>query len=254
MTNFQDMIGSITEGDCLELMKEIPDNCIDMILCDLPYGTTRNKWDTIIPLDLLWEAYNRIIKPKGAIILTAQTPFDKVLGVSNIKYLKYEWIWRKNIPSGYLNANVCPMRDHENVLVFGKGKLTYNPQMTKGEPYTVKFKNKQGHQRSKNYGYVNKRLGTINKSGDRYPRTVLFFKKEKGLHPTQKPLPLFEYMIKTYTNPGELVLDNCIGSGTTAIAAMATGRKFIGIEKDPDYCKVANDRIREYMANKVDNS
>lgn len=234
-------LNKIHHGDCLELVKDIPDKSIDMILCDLPYGTTRNKWDSVIPLDMLWSEYERIIKDNGAIVLTAQTPFDKVLGSSNIKNLKYEWIWKKNVATGHLNAKKMPMKEHENVLVFYKQKPTYNPQMSEGKPYINK--RKPINDNGSNYGYI-ERTDTINK-GERYPKSVLEFDRETGLHPTQKPVALFEYLIKTYTNEGETILDNCIGSGTTAIAALNTGRFFIGMEKEKEYVDIANERIKQ---------
>ena len=234
-------INKIHHGDCLELMKDIPDNSIDMVLCDLPYGTTQNKWDSIIDLDLLWENYNRICKKSAAIILTAQPPFDKILGVSNIKYLKYEWIWEKEAGTGFLNAKKMPLKSHENILCFYKKPPVYNPQMRTGfKPYNCK----QGHVGS-NYGNV--KPENISKSnGERYPLTVLKFKRDKTkLHPTQKPIRLFKYLIKTYTNENNLILDNCIGSGTTAIACIETGRNFIGIEKEQKYVDIANKRITQ---------
>ena len=232
------MINKVTQGDCLEVMRGIEDKSVDMILCDLPYGTTRNKWDSIIPLDALWEQYNRVIKDNGAIVLTAQTPFDKVLGASNLKMLKYEWVWKKTQGTGHLNAKKMPMKNHENILVFYKKLPTYNPQMTPGTPYSQKSGKASG-----NYG-AQVRVVTEN-SGERYPLTVQLFKSDKGLHPTQKPVALFEYLIRTYTNPGEIVLDNCLGSGTTAVAAINTDRQFIGIEREPDYVEIANNRIAE---------
>lgn len=239
------LLNKIIHGDCLEEMKNIKDKSIDMVLCDLPYGTTRNKWDSIIPLDELWEQYNRIIKDNGAIVLTAQTPFDKVLGCSNLKMLRYEWIWQKTQGTGHLNAKKMPMKNHENILVFYKKLPTYNPQKTVGTPYTQKSGKASG-----NYG-SQVQVITEN-SGERYPLTVQLFKSNKGLHPTQKPVELFEYLIKTYTNEGDVVLDNCIGSGTTAVAAISTGRNFIGIEQEWEYCEVANQRIEEAKLNKKD--
>lgn len=234
------MINKVTQGDCLEVMRGIADKSVDMILCDLPYGTTRNKWDSIIPLDALWEQYKRVIKDDGAIVLTAQTPFDKVLGYSNLKMLKYEWIWQKESGTGFLNAKKMPLKDHENILVFYKKLPTYNPQMRTGfKPYTAK-KGRHGS----NYG---KDKGAITVSdGIRYPLTTIkFIRDSTKLHPTQKPVALFEYLIRTYTNPGEIVLDNCIGSGTTAVAAINTGRQFIGIEREHEYVEIANNRIAE---------
>lgn len=234
-------LNKLYNEDCLEGMENIPDKAIDMILCDLPYGTTRNKWDSIIPLDKLWKQYERIIKDNGAIVLTAQTPFDKILGCSNLKLLKYEWIWEKNIATGHLNAKKMPMKKHENILVFYKKLPTYNPQMTVGDPYTNK--RKPLNDNGSNYGYI-ERTDTINQ-GNRYPVSILKFDREIGLHPTQKPVSLFEYLIKTFTNTGDVVLDNCIGSGTTAIACINTGRKYIGYELDEEYYKLAEKRIKE---------
>lgn len=224
-------------------MKRMPDKSVDMILCDLPYGTTRNKWDSIIPLEPLWEQYERIIKDNGAIILTAQTPFDKVLGVSNLKLLKYEWIWQKTQGTGHLNAKKMPMKNHENVLVFYKKPPTYNPQMVGDEKRKVR---RSGlHSKTTNYG----KFVEISESEyhGRYPLSVQLFGRDNvKLHPTQKPVPLFEYLIKTYTNEGETVLDNCIGSGTTAIACLNTNRNFIGFELDKEYFDIANKRIEEH--------
>ena len=229
-------------GDCLELMKNIPDKSIDMILCDLPYGKTRNKWDSIISLDKLWEQYNRIIKDNGAITLFAQTPFDKVLGVSNLKMLKYEWIWEKEQGTGFLNAKKMPLKNHENILIFYKKPPIYNPQMKKGKPYTL-----ERNTFTVNYGKQVDMVRTEN-TGERYPLTILKFKRDKEkLHPTQKPIALLEYLIKTYTNEGEIVLDNCMGSGSTGIACLRTNRNFIGIEKDDKYFDMAYNRINEYI-------
>ena len=190
-------------------------------------------------MERLWEQYNRIIKDNGAIVLTAQTPFDKVLGASNIENLKYEWIWVKPSGTGHLNAKKMPLKNHENILVFYKKLPTYNPQMTKGTPYTQK-----SGRASSNYN-PQERVTTVNE-GYRYPLSVQNFNKENGLHPTQKPVALFEHLIKTYTNEGETVLDNCMGSGTTAIACMNTNRNYIGFELDKKYFDLANDRIEKH--------
>ena len=234
-------LNEIYLGDCLELMKEIDDKSIDMILCDLPYGTTQNKWDSIIPLEPLWEQYKRIIKDNGAIVLTAQTPFDKVLGASNLNMLKYEWIWRKPSGTGHLNAKKMPMKNHENILIFYKKLPLYNPQFTAGVPYDVVYST-----HSENYGKQKDNIRTVN-NGFRYPLSVQEFKYDKEkLHPTQKPVELLEYLIKTYTNENELVLDNCMGSGSTAIASINTDRNYIGIEMDEGYYKIAKDRIEKH--------
>lgn len=227
----------LINGDCLEVMKSIPDGSVDFILCDLPYGTTRNKWDSAIDLAVLWTEYKRVCC--GAIVLTAQTPFDKVLGASNIDMLRYEWIWEKPKATGHLNAKRAPMKAHENVLVFYDRLPTYNPQKTDGDPY----KGRGGASKNDNYGGFDAvREGSAD--GSRYPRSVQKFKHEtKPLHPTQKPVALMEYFIKTYTNEGDVVMDNCMGSGTTGVACINTGRRFIGIEKDDGYFEVAKKRI-----------
>lgn len=228
----------IRQGDCLELMKEIDDKSIDMILCDLPYGTTRNKWDSVIPLDKLWEQYERIIKDNGCITLFAQTPFDKVLGASNLKLLKYEWIWQKDNGTGFLNAKKMPLKLHENILIFYKKPPVYNPQMRKGfKPYSQK-----SGRGSDNYG---EQIRVItNNNGDRYPVDILEFKRDKDkLHPTQKPVALLEYLIKTYTNENDIVLDNCMGSGSTGKACQNTNRNFIGFELDEHYFQIAKERL-----------
>lgn len=228
----------LRRGDCLEIMKDIPDKSIDMILCDLPYGTTRNKWDSVIPLDKLWEQYNRIIKEGGAIVLFSQMPFTAELIHSNLKYFRYEWIWEKDNGTGFLNAKKMPLKIHENILVFYKKTPTYNPQMRKGfKPY----KCKQGRH-SSNYGAYEQ--GHITESnGERYPIDIIKFKKDSGLHPTQKPVALLEYLIKTYTNENDVILDNCMGSGSCGVAAINTGRSFIGIEVDEKYFEIAKERI-----------
>lgn len=237
------MLNQVFNEDCLEGMKRIPAGSVDMILCDLPYGTTQNQWDSIIPLQPLWEQYKRIIKPNGAIVLTAQTPFDKVLGCSNLDWLKYEWIWEKENSTGFLNANKMPLKNHENVLVFYKSLPTYNAQMEKGKYYTTKKKSN-----STNYGKdVEGYNGITENDGERFPKTIQKFTRDKEqIHPTQKPVALFAYLIRTYTNTGETVLDNCMGSCTTAIACMETGRNYIGFEKDADIYKTGMARIEEY--------
>ena len=234
----------IRQGDCLELMKDIPDTSIDMILCDLPYGTTKNKWDSVIPLNKLWKQYERIIKDNGAIVLFSQMPFSAELVHSNLKLFKYEWIWQKDNGTGFLNAKKMPLKIHENILVFYKKLPLYNPQMRTGfKPY----KCKQGRH-STNYGAYEQ--GHITESnGERYPIDIIKFKKDSGLHPTQKPVELLEYLIKTYTNEGETVLDNCMGSGSTGIACINTNRNFIGYELNEKYFKIAEKRINEAMCN-----
>ena len=231
-------------GDCLELMKNIPDGSVDLVLCDLPYGTTRNKWDSIIPLDRLWENYKRVIKDNGAIVLFSAEPFTSLLITSNIQWFRYDLIWHKTQGSDFLNANRKPLRSHENICVFYKKQPTYNPQKTDGKPY----KAKSGETTSSNFGKFNGNHHTENKDGKRFPLSVLRFSGEHNRgkqHPTQKPVELLEWIIKTYTNDGETVLDNCMGSGSTGIACMNTGRKFIGIELDPTYFETAKKRLEE---------
>lgn len=233
-------LNKIYNEDCLAGMEKIPDKSIDMILCDLPYGTTACKWDTIIPLDKLWEQYERIIKNNGAIVLTAAQPFTSTLVMSNLKIFRYEWIWEKNQGVNFLLAKKQPLKVHENILVFYKKQPNYNPQMRAGEPYT------SGKGDSGEVTNRVKKTQTNNK-GTRYPKTVQKIKREFGLHPTQKPVALFEYLIKTYTNEGETVLDNCMGSGTTAISAINTNRNYIGFELDEDYHRASLDRIEKHM-------
>jgi len=237
-------LNRIYNEDCLEGMSRIPDGSVDMILCDLPYGTTaRNKWDSIIPYKKLWEQYTRVVKDSGAVCLFSQLPFDKTLACSNIEMLRYEWIWKKQQGTGHLNAKKMPMKNHENILVFYKKLPTYNPQFTKGKPYQCK-----SGKGSSNY---REQVSVVTENnGIRYPLSVIEFKSDKGQHPTQKPVALCEYLIKTYTNEGETVLDNCMGSGTTAIACINTGRNFIGFELDKHYCDIANERIRKAIAEK----
>jgi len=234
-------MNKLIQGDCLEVMKDIPDKSIDMILCDLPYGTTACKWDTIIPFEPLWEQYKRIIKDNGAIVLTAQTPFDKVLGVSNLEILRYEWIWQKEQGTGGGNANKMPLKEHENILVFYKKLPIYNPQFTEGKPYKITRKKPSVNSVYGKTGF-NETFVKIN-NGERYPKSIIRFNKQTGLHPTQKPVALFEYLIKTYTNEGDLVLDNCAGSGTTGVACKNLNRNYILIEQDEKYCQVIKDRI-----------
>lgn len=227
-------------GDCLQRMHEIDDASVDMILCDLPYETTRNEWDFMVHLPAMWDHYSRICT--GAIVLTAQTPFDKILGASNLPMLRYEWIWEKTHPTGHLNAKKAPMKAHENVLVFYKRLPTYNPIKTTGHPRKTAVKRSDA---TPNYGRQQFEALAYD-STERYPRSVLVFPSDKQrskLHPTQKPVALMEYFIRTYTNPGDVVLDNCMGSGTTGVACKNTGREFIGIEKNPEFFAIAEQRL-----------
>ena len=231
-------------GDCLVEMDKIADKSVDMILCDLPYGTTACKWDSVIPFEPLWKHYERIIKDNGAIVLTASQPFTSAMIMSNPKLFKYEWIWRKNSGSGFGNANRMPLKEHESCLVFYKKQPLYNAQRCErkgGGASRVKYgfkdrKDSPHFSTGKDKGY---------RTPDRLPGSVIDVNVEKGLHPTQKPVLLMEYLIKTYTNEGETVLDNCMGSGSTGVACKKTGRHFIGIEKDEKYFEIAKNRIYE---------
>jgi site-specific DNA-methyltransferase (adenine-specific) len=239
----------LKHGDCLELMKSIPDGSVDLVLCDLLYGTTNCKWDTPLPLESLWEQYLRVAKENAAIVLHAQTPFDKVLGSSNLPLLRYEWVWEKTTATGHLNAKKIPMKAHENILVFYRKLPTYNPQKLTGQTPVNTYTKRNGD------GEIYGKTSIISGGGstERYPRSVLKFQSDKqteSLHPTQKPVALLEYLIRTYTNEGDTVLDNCMGSGTTGIACVNTNRNFIGIEKDDKYFEVAKNRIEERIMEK----
>lgn len=231
----------LMQGDCLELMRDIPDGSVDMILADLPYGKTKNKWDSVIPLEPLWEQYWRVLKRNGAVVLTAVQPFASALVMSEPSRFKYQWVWVKSKITGVLNAKKMPVRKHELVLVFAGGPTIYNAQglVAKG---TI---TKQGGN-SANYGY--RSTEDYVQDFTNWPRDVLEIASEgKTVHPTQKPVALMEYLIKTYTNPGDTVLDNCMGSGTTGVACKNTGRNFIGIEKDEEYFRIASDRINRHQ-------
>lgn len=230
----------IYEGDCLDILPTLPDNSIDMILCDLPYGTTANEWDKPIDLGSLWQQYLRIAKPNTAIVLTAQGLFTHDLIESCRKYYRYSLIWQKTNPQGYLLANVAPLRCHEDILVFYQTAPVYNPQKTRGKKWSV-------NRRGKNSNYNKVRTSSKCKDGYRYPTSVITLsnRAEHTQHPTQKPVSLFEYLIRTYTNPRAVILDNCIGSGTTAVAAINAGRHYIGIEKNPEYVTIARNRAAE---------
>jgi len=227
-------------GDCLEVMKDIPDKSIDMILCDLPYGTTACKWDTIIPFEPLWEQYKRIIKDNGAIVLTATQPFTSALVMSNPDMFRYEWVWDKKIPSGMAYCRYQPMRQHENILVFCKSKTIYNPQLTQRDKPIKAGSNSQSELNNRGLEKPLKKTYTT-----KQPTTLLEFMKvrQEAIHPTQKPVALFEYLIRTYTNEGDLVLDNCAGSGTTAIACKNLNRNYILIEKEPKYIEIIKKRL-----------
>ena len=217
--DMSNVINRLFEGDCLEYMKEIPDGSVDMILCDLPYGMTQNKWDSYIPLDKLWEQYNRIIKTNGAIVLTSNGVFTAKLILSQPNIYKYKWVWEKSKPTNFLNAKKQPLRKHEDVCVFYKKQPVYHPQMTKGEPYD---KGKRKNQQCGNYGDFES--VHVASDGERYPTDIIYVKTAESegpvLHPTQKPIELGRYMVRTYTNPGDIVLDNTFGSGSFLVAAL----------------------------------
>ena len=241
-------LNKIICGDCLEVMGELPDKSVDMILCDLPYGVTaRNKWDCVILFEKLWEQYDRIIKNNGAIVLFANGMFTADLMKSNEKLWRYNLIWEKTTPTGFLNAKKMPLRIHEDICVFYKKPPTYNPQKTFGHQRKVsKAEHKRNCINTTDYGEHG--LTTYD-STERYPTSILKFKTDKqksSLHPTQKPVALFEYLIKTYTNEGETVLDNCAGSCTTAIACLNTDRDYICIEKEPKYCDIGRERVEKW--------
>lgn len=236
----------LLRGDCLRILEALPNHSVDLILADLPYGTTQNKWDSLLPLDALWRLYWRVAKIDAPVVLTAQCPFDKILGMSCLRYLKYEWFWIKSTATGFLNAKKSPLKNVENVLVFYRKQPTYNPQMRAGY---AKYKVSHGV-RSSNYGAMLE--GHISQSsGERYPWSTLTFQSQHGEHPTQKPVELMEYMIRTYTNPGDTVLDNVMGSGTTGLAAVRLGRSFIGIEKDVSYFNTARSRLEREISRRA---
>ena len=237
------------QGDCLEIMKDIPTGSVDMILCDLPYGTTDCKWDSIIPLNELWKEYERIIKEDGAIVLTAAQTFTTQLINSNMKLFKYCWYWLKNTPTGFCFAKYQPMRKVEDVCVFYKKAPKYNPQgLVKIENSKPKIRKEM---KRKDWIYRDTLNGEFTPQWTNYPNNVLEVKTERGYHPTQKPVPLFEYLIKTYTDEGMVVLDNCMGSGTTGVACINTNRRFIGIEMDEKYFNVALNRIANAKENSL---
>lgn len=252
-------MSKLFHGDCLEIMSTLSDGCVDMVFADLPYGTTQNSWDSLIPFDKLWEAYGRVVKEDGAIVLTAQPPFDKILACSNLKDFRYEWIWEKNKATGHLNAKKMPMKAHENVLVFYRNLPTYNPQKTVGHrPMNAVLPrdNIPEPDKKRNYNHVDKRFGNVGGGTDRYPRDVIYFPVINNddplkFHPTQKPVSLIEYFIKTYSNPGDTILDNCMGSGSTCIACINTDREYIGIEFEEEYYKLAQEWINSAKSNPI---
>lgn len=240
----------LMKGDCLELMNQIPDGSVDMILCDLPYGTTQNKWDAVIPFEPMWQQYWRILSETGIVALTASQPFSAALLMSQPKRFKHEWIWIKNRGSNFANTVREPMKEHESVLVFSRGKWVYNKQMqerTGGGKSRVAY-DFTARTETSNYGEIG--APNLNQGVLRVPSSHQKFNTEVGLHPTQKPVALMEYLIRTYTNEGMTVLDNCMGSGTTGAACANTGRKFIGIEMDEKYFEIAKNRVESAYSKK----
>lgn len=231
--DYNEIVNQLFEGDCLKYLRQFPNNSIDMVLCDLPYGTTQNKWDSVIPLGKLWKEYERVVKDNGAIVLTSQGLFTAQLMMSNPKMFKYKWVWEKSKPTNFLNAKKQPLRKYEDVCVFYQKQPTYNPQMTKGEPYN---KGVRKNQLSGSYGDF--QPVHVYSDGERYPTDVIYFKtaesEGKVIHPTQKPIELGRYFVRTYSKPGDLILDNTFGSGSFLVAALLEGRNFVGIEKNMD--------------------
>jgi len=255
---YYDKTTMLLKGDCIDWMSKFPDQSIDMILADLPYGTTSCKWDAIIPFDLLWNQYERIIKNNGAVVLTASQPFTSALIMSNPKIFKYEWIWEKNRGSNFAILKYQPMKEHESVLVFGKKSVNYYPimQERKGsglDRTKYKYNPTNTGKREVMGGFE---MSHANHNGNnqlRYPSSIQKFNTEVGLHPTQKPVTLFEYFIKTYTKEGEIVLDNVAGSSTTGIAAKNTNRKSILIEKEEKYCEISKNRLMNHVVKTGEN-
>jgi DNA modification methylase len=229
----------LLKGDCLDRMSEIKDGSIDLILADLPYGTTALAWDSIIPLEPLWAHYRRLLKPGAAVVLTSSQPFTSMLVMSNPRWFRYEWIWHKNMPTGFLEANRKPLKDHESILVFCSSRAPYSPQGVE------RRRRRRRRRRRKSCTKVYGTFGSDYEStGVGFPRSVLKFANSRPVgHPSAKPVPLFEYLIRTYSKPGDLVMDNAMGSGSTALACLAAGRDFIGIESDPAYFALAESRI-----------
>lgn len=234
------LLNTVTQGDCLKLLPQVASGSVDMVLCDLPYGITRNPWDSVVPLPELWEQIDRVLKRTGTVALTSVFPFTGVLACSRPSWFRYSLVWEKNISTGFLNAKSKPLRKHEDILIFQppKGTPIYNPQLASGAPYVG---NRRGYiGETYDGGYPGSH--TLN-GGTRYPTSVLSFAREIGLHPTQKPVLLFAHLIQTYTNSGGVVLDMCCGSGTTGVACLQTGRKFIEFELVPKYCEIARRRV-----------
>ena len=255
--DYVDKSGILFNKDCLEVMRDMDDNSIDCIICDLPYGTSASSWDKILPMESLWKEYKRIIKPNRAIILFAQQPFTSLLISSNLSMYKYNWIWEKDNGTNFMNAHYCPLKITEDICVFGTGatsyvksgeNLIYNPQFTEGKPYKITSGNQKDNSavvRGGKGGREDVGGYTTESDGKRYPKNLIKFNRDKDkLHPTQKPLELLNYIVKTYSNKGDIILDNTMGSGTTCLSAKQLGRKYIGIELDENYFNIAKERIK----------
>ena len=256
------MVNQVFEEDCLSCMKRLPNQCVDMVLCDLPYGTTQNAWDEVIPLEPLWKEYLRVIKPNGAMVFTCQGRYTADMILSNPKHFRYKWVWVKSKPTNFLNAKRQPLRKHEDICVFYKKPPTYHPQMEEGKPYD---KGERKLQQTGSYGAI-RPVKVVNETGERYPTDVLYFctaeSEGKVYHPTQKPVALGRYLVRTYTEPGDVVLDNAFGSGSFLVAALLEGRNFIGMEKNEqvalfkeekiDYIRVAKERLKEAFSSLSD--
>lgn len=237
-------LNSIVTGDCLEVMSLLPDKSVDMLLSDWPYAETQNEWDSLIPLEPLWEQVKRVIKPGGAIVMTATQPFASMVIMANLKWFKWEDVWDKVMPVGFLNAKVMPLRRHESILVFGQGRITYNPQMTTG-----KLRKKGGYNNLSNCYGDYKSVSKL--SDDYYPTSIIEASnanQSAKQHETEKPVALFSYLIRTYSNPGDLILDNAAGSCTTAIAAIDTGRNWLCIERDSGYAEIGRNRVAKRLS------
>ena len=236
-------------GDCLELMKTIPDKSVDCIICDLPYGSLSCKWDCVIPFEPLWEQYERIVKDNAAVVLFGSEPFSSFLRISNIKLYKYDWVWDKKTGLGFLDSKFRPLKSHETISIFGKGgvsngskiQMKYNPQGL------IRTNKKNSNSPSNILNSEPKKRKELNTQYTNYPKSILTFSRVSGLHPTQKPTDLLEYLVRTYTDEGDVVLDNCMGSGSTGVACVNTNRSFIGFEKDDKYFEIASKRIEECL-------
>lgn len=244
----------LVQGDCLEAQQRLSGGSVDLILTDLPYGTTSCVWDDIIPMAALWSQYRKVLQPKGCVILFGNQPFTSRLVQSNLPWFKQALVWDKNKCGSPGLAKIRPMQTHEDILVFAPGRTTYNPQMTVGTPYSRKSKSDEGYVgRCNNHGYGLKARTEFTNEGTRYPKSVISisrdFSAQQQIHPAQKPVPLLEWLIRTYSNEGDMVLDSTMGSGSTGVAAMNTGRKFIGIERDEAYFKIAQQRIEDAYNN-----